>query len=411
MKTMPMLDLRAEYEYLKPGIDRAIETCLAHQQWILGPEVEYLEKRIAQYIGVRHCIGTSSGTDSLLLALRALAITLKGSEYFDRTDRIITTPLTFTATGEAILRAGATPVFVDIDPVTYNVDPVRIRQRIEDPSGRIVGILPVHLYGRSCGMDEITLMARENRLFVLEDTAQAFGGICQGKRLGSIGTCGAFSFFPAKNLGAFGDAGMVCTDDEELAVVVRRLLRHGGEDKYNADHIGYNARLDTLQAAILLVKLDCIDEFNGRRQRVAHLYTEALRNVEGIVLPVEGVTGFSSVTSLDMCVPESAARQGPNIEDNDDHIFHQYTIRVLHGRRDGLRGYLREKGITSMVYYPVPLHRMKAFDGRHEIFGVPAEAEKAVDEILSLPIGPFLTEEQVMFVAEEIRSFLEGRAA
>src|SRR3990172_8101104 len=254
MKQIPMLDLRREYEYMKEEIDSAIKKCLEHQKWILGPEVGELERKITEYIGGKHCVGISSGTDALVLALMALAIKIKGKEYFDRNDEIITTPFTFTATGDAILRAGATPVFVDINPDTYNIDPASIKGYLQSHSSRVVGIIPVHLYGQSCGMDEIMEIARENDLFILEDVAQAFGGKWKGKMLGAIGTAGTFSFFPSKNLGGFGDGGMVSTNDDENAELVRMLLKHGGRDKYNVDHIGYNARLDTLQAAILLAK-------------------------------------------------------------------------------------------------------------------------------------------------------------
>ncbi len=251
MKNIPMLDLKREYAYMKKDIDAAIKRCLDHQRWILGPEVKELEDNVATYLGVRHCVGTSSGTESLLLSLRALAIKLKGAEYFEKADQIITTPFTFTATGDTILRSGATPVFVDIDPVTFNIDPVKIREFLTRHStlgarhSRVMGIMPVHLYGQSCNMDEIMKIAEEHNLFVLEDVAQAFGGMWKDKKLGSIGTVGAFSFFPSKNLGGFGDGGMVATNDAEVAELLRMLLKHGGRDKYNVDHIGYNARLDT----------------------------------------------------------------------------------------------------------------------------------------------------------------------
>ena len=252
-----------------------------------------LEDKIAEYLGVRHCIGVSSGTDALVLSLRALAIKLKGQEYFDRNDKIITTPFTFTATGDAILRAGATPVFVDIDPATYNIDPAKIRESlahrqtpIASRPSNVVGILPVHLYGQACNMDEIMAIAKKHNLFVLEDVAQAFGGMWQGKKLGSMGDLSAFSFFPSKNLGAFGDGGMVSTDDQELARLVIMLLKHGGKDKYNVDHIGYNARLDTLQAAVLLAKFKYVDEFNDRRRKIAGLYNEGLKGLDGLALPI-----------------------------------------------------------------------------------------------------------------------------
>ena len=379
MEKIPMLDLYAEYLYMKEEIDLAIKKCLEHQKWILGPEVEELEDKVAEYIGVRHCIGVSSGTDALLLSLRALAINLKGKEYFDKTDEIITTPFTFVATGDTILRAGATPLFVDIDPSTYNINPEKIRQALsfKPRNSNVIGIIPVHLYGQACQMDEITDIAKEYNLFIIEDVAQAFGGEWKGRKLGSIGKIGCFSFFPSKNLGAFGDAGMVATNDDKVAELIRMLRVHGGRDKYNVEILGYKSRLDTLQAAILLVKLKYIDEFNRKRNKIAQIYNEGLKDIEGIVLP--------SLT--------------------DGHVYHQYTIRILDGKRDVLKNYLKEKGIESMVYYPLPLYKMKVFEGRCKIFEELKEAEKASKEVLSLPIEPLMKEEVVYRVIEVIKEF------
>lgn len=406
-----MLDLKRECEYMKEDIDSAIRNCLEHQKWILGPEVKELEDKIAEYAGVKHCIGCSSGTEALVLSLRALAIKTKGQEYFDRSDLIITTPFTFTATGDAILRSGATPVFVDIDPVTFNIDPVMIRSYLtsqqSDHSTKIVGIIPVHLYGLSCEMDEIMKIADEHNLFVVEDVAQAFGGKWHGskdlsheqtdysttqpldqfpKMLGSIGNTGAFSFFPSKNLGGFGDGGMVSTSDDEINGLVRMLLKHGGKDKYNVDHIGYNARLDTLQAAVLLAKFKYIDEFNERRRRIASAYNEGLKDIAGLVLPL----ALSPVPFAD-----------------HGHVFHQYTVRVLNGRRDDLQKFLKDKGISTMVYYPFPLNKMKVFVGRSQAFGELPVSELAVDEVLSLPVEPLMDDAETMRVTEAIAKFFE----
>jgi dTDP-4-amino-4,6-dideoxygalactose transaminase len=388
---IPMLDLKREYEYMKADIDGAVRCCLDHQKWIFGPEIRELETKIAEYTGVKHCIGCSSGTESLVLSLRALAIKTKGQEYFDRNDLIITTPFTFTATGDAILRSGATPVFVDIDPVTYNIDPAKIRSylttQLRDRSTRVVGIVPVHLYGLSCEMDEILRIAVEHKLFVVEDVAQAFGGLWKGRKLGSVGDTGSFSFFPSKNLGGFGDGGMIATNDDGIADVVRMLLKHGGKDKYNVDHVGYNARLDTLQAAVLLAKFKYIDEFNERRRKIAEIYSKELEDTKGLVLPyAPGAMPYAEV----------------------GHVFHQYTTRVLNGRRNELQSYLRGRGVSTMVYYPVPLHKMKVFDGRSmSPVGLP-ESEKAVDEVLSLPMEPLMSEEEVRTVAETVRGFFES---
>ena len=382
MKQIPMLDLRLEYKYMKKDIDSAIKKCLDHQKWIFGPEVKELEDKVAGYLGVKHCIGSSSGTEALVLSLRALAIKLKGQEFFDKTDEIITTPFTFTATGDAILRAGATPVFVDIDPLTYNIDTARIRDYLASTltsASNVVGILPVHLYGQSCNMDEIMDIAEQHKLFVIEDVAQAFGAAWKDKKLGSIGTTGSFSFFPSKNLGGFGDAGMVSTNDDKIANLVRMLIKHGGKDKYNVDHIGYNARLDTLQAAIIAVKLKYVDEFNERRSKIAGFYDNALRNLNDISPP--------------MSLPAA------------HHVYHQYTIRLKNGKRDDLQRFLNDQNIGSMVYYPVPLHKMRVFDERHKSFLPVNESEKAVTEVLSLPIEPLMKDRDIMSVVKAIKSF------
>ncbi|MCL0040372.1 DegT/DnrJ/EryC1/StrS family aminotransferase [Thermodesulfovibrionales bacterium] len=389
MKKIPMLDLRLEYEYMKENINSAIRTCLEHQKWILGPEVKELEDKIAEYLNVKHCIGICSGTDALVLSLRALAIKIKGEEYWNKDDLIITTPFTFTATGDAILRSGATPLFVDIDPNTYNIDPARIKEYLTQNSQlrthnstHVVGVVPVHLYGLSCPMDEIIEIAKKYNLFVLEDVAQAFGGMWKGKKLGSIGTAGAFSFFPAKNLGGFGDGGMVSTDDDELAELIRMLLKHGGKDKYNVDHIGYNARLDTLQAAIVLAKFKYIDEFNERRRKIAGIYNKELLGLDGLVLPIT---------------------HHPSPITDFYHVYHQYTIRVLRNKRDELKERLQRKGIPTAIYYPLPLHKMKVFHKRCRLIGDLAEAEKAVKEVLSLPMGLFLKEEETFSVCKTIK--------
>ena len=382
MRQIPMLDLRLEYEYMQADIDGAIKTCLEHQKWILGPEVKQLEDKIAGYLGAKHCIGICSGTDSLVLSLRAQAIKLKNRDYFDKTDEIVTTSFTFTATGDAILRSGATPFFVDIDPGTYNIDTEKIREYIKS-NKNVVGIIPVHLYGQACNMDETMKIAEENGLFVIEDVAQAFGAAWKDKKLGSIGTTGSFSFFPSKNLGGFGDGGMVATNDDETMELVRMLLRHGGKDKYNVDHVGYNARLDTLQAAIILAKFKYIDEFNSKRRQVGMQYNERLRDVKGIVLSELLPGAF--------------------------HVYHQYTIKILNGKRDELQKHLKEKGVSTMVYYPYPLHKMKVFgDGRSRSFGSLENAEKATESVLSLPIEPLQSKEDTSYVIDCIKGYFKN---
>jgi len=374
-----MRDLRLEYEYMKDAIDSAIKKCLDHQKWIFGPEIKELEDSLASYLNVHHCIGVSSGTEALVLSLRALAIKLKGREYFDKTDEIITTPFTFTATGDAILRSGATPVFIDIDPATYNMDARNAAAYLEAGSGKVRGIILVHLYGQACTMDTLMELARRHDLFVVEDVAQAFGGYWKGRKLGSIGSTGCFSFFPSKNLGGFGDGGMVSTNDGETAALIRMLLKHGGKDKYNAEHIGYNARLDTLQAAIVLAKFRYADEFNERRRKIARAYDRDLQDLEGLTLP--------------------AVHPLPDAY----HVYHQYTIRTQ--ARSALQNYLKEKGIATMTYYPVPLHKMKAFDGRKKVFSELGCAERAVEELCSLPIDPLQRDEDTAYIIDTLREF------
>jgi len=382
MKQIPMLDLRLEYEYMKKDIDGAIARCLEHQKWILGPEVKELENQIAAYLGAKHCVGISSGTDALVLSLRAQAIKLKGQEYFDRTDEILTTSFTFTATGDAVLRSGATPVFVDIDPATYNIDTEKINAYLK-ANKNVAGIIPVHLYGQACNMDEIMKAAGEHGLFVIEDVAQAFGGTWKDRKLGAIGTTGAFSFFPSKNLGGFGDGGMVATNDDGTMELVRMLLKHGGKDKYNVDHIGYNSRIDTLQAAVLLAKFKYIDEFNDKRRKIAAAYNDGLRDVKGLVLPVS--------------MPDAY------------HVCHQYTIRLTEGSRDDFQKHLKDNGVSTMIYYPYPLHKMKVFgDGRSASFGNLAHAEMAAQAVLSLPVEPLQSEEDTGYVIDCIKKYFRN---
>jgi dTDP-4-amino-4,6-dideoxygalactose transaminase len=367
-----MLDLKREYEYMKADVDRAISGALGHQAWIMGPEVKKLEERVAAYVGTRFAVSCASGTDALVLALRALALKRTGKEYFAPTDEVITTSFTFTATGDAIVRAGATPVFVDIDPVTFNIAPARVREAV---TARTVGIIPVHLYGQACAMAEIQDIAHRSGLFVVEDVAQAFGAEDRLRKCGSIGDAGAFSFFPSKNLGGFGDGGMVTTNDAELATMCDMLRKHGGKDKYNVDLLGYNSRLDTLQAAILLAKLNHIDLFNGWRKKIAAHYSASLTGVAGVTPPPP---------------PQ-----------NGEHVFHQYTLRSAN--REKLAARLKEQGVASMVYYPVPLHRMKVFAGRSRVSGSLAECEKAATEVLSLPIEPLLTVEEIGTVVGAVK--------
>lgn len=379
MNKIPVLDLKREYEYMKGDIDSAIRGCLKHQRWISGPEVEELEAKISKYLGVRYCIGVSSGTDALVISLRALAIKLKDQEYFDRDDKVITTPFVFTATGDSILRVGAKPAFVDIDLNTFNLDPTKIRDCLKhSKTNKVVGIIPVHLYGQACNMDEVMDTADKYNLFVLEDVAQAFGGMWDGKKLGSIGTAGAFSFFPSKNLGGFGDGGMIATNDDDVAEIARILKKHGGKDKYSADHIGYNARLDTIQAAVLLAKFKYVEELNKRRRSIAKKYDKCLKDIGELILPKS--------------LPKAY------------HVYHQYTIRT--SKRDDLQSYLNKKGVSTRIYYSSPLHKMRLFSNCvGKITGSLENAEKASGSVLSLPIEPLQSEEETAYVIESVRGY------
>ncbi|SMO55707.1 dTDP-4-amino-4,6-dideoxygalactose transaminase [Balnearium lithotrophicum] len=376
--TVPMLDLPMEYRSMMEKIDEAVLKCMSKAKYILGDEVKELETKVAQYIGTKYAVGVSSGTDALVLSLRALAIKNTGKEFWDKEDLIITTPFTFTATGEAILRAGATPLFVDIDLETYTIDPELIEKAVKKYGRKVKGIIPVHLYGHPANMDEIMKIARENDLFVVEDCAQSFGARWDGKQTGSFGDTGCFSFFPSKNLGGFGDGGMVTTNDDELYELLLMLRKHGGKDKYNVDYIGYNARLDTIQAAILLAKFKYIDEFNKRRRKIANNYSEKLKDLNWIEIPFE----------------HSKAH----------HVYHQYTVRVLNRNRDDVQKKLKENGISSMVYYPIPLHKMKVFiNSSMEISESLKNSELASQSVLSLPIEPLIREFQISKILETLR--------
>lgn len=375
---IPILDIKAQTLYLYSDIEKEMDDVISKAEFILGSKVKELESKIADYTGTKHCIGVASGTDALLLSLRALAIKKKKQEYWSKEDLVITTPFTFTATGDTILRSGATPLFVDINIDTYNIDVSKVKEAINKYGKRIVGIVPVHLYGLPCDMDEIMNLARENNIFVVEDCAQAFGSMYKSKKVGSFGDAGAFSFFPTKNLGAFGDAGAIVTNDDELAELIRMLRVHGGKDKYNVEHIGYKARIDTLQAGILLAKLKYIDDFNQKRREIAKIYMENLRDLNSIKLP--------HIPSQDYY-----------------HTFHQFTILIKDIDRNLVQKMLKEKGIQTMVYYPVPLHKMKVFEGRCEIFDSLENAEYVSDRVISLPMELLMKIEKVIFISDLIK--------
>lgn len=376
---VPILNLKRLHESIKPDIDRAIENVFEGQNFILGKQVKELETNIARYIGIKHAIGVASGTDALLLALKALAYKIYGKENFNNGDEIITTPFTFVATADTILLAGAKPVFVDIDQSNYNIDPAKIRKYLSTNASKVIAVIPVHLYGQACKMDEIMKIAEEYDLHIIEDVAQAFGGKWKDKKLGSIGISGCLSFFPSKNLGCFGDGGMVVTNDDKIAETVDILRKHGGKDKYNVNLLGHNSRLDTIQASILLAKLMHIDRWNDGRRKVAEIYNKELPKIEGIRIPA-------------------------SLQENY-HVYHQYTIMVQ--KRNEFQVFLKEKGVGSMVYYPVPLHKQALFEGKAIMAGDLNNTEYVASSVLSLPIDPLQSEEETNYVLECIMELID----
>jgi len=363
-----LVDLVAQYKSIKAEIDEALQRVVSSGRFILGEEVERFEEEMASYIGTKYAVGCASGTDALQLALMAYGI--------GPGDEVITTPFTFVATAEVIVLLGAKPVYVDIDPKTYLIDPNRIEAAITDKTRAII---PVHLYGQCADMDAINQIARKHDLKVIEDSAQAIGALYKGRKACAMGDVGCLSFFPAKNLGAYGDGGMVLTNDEDLAAKIKMLRVHGSKGKYNHVLLGVNSRLDAIQAAILRVKLKYIDQWNRARREKAALYTRLLKDTEVIT---------------------------PYTEAYNEHIYHQYSIRVKN--RDGLRKYLTEKGIATAIHYPIPLHLQPAFASLGYKKGDFPIAEEVSSQVLSLPMYPELPEEHINYVATEIKSFLGG---
>lgn len=363
MHKIPVLDLSPEIDALWDDLNAAIHAVLRSGRFIMGPNVAAFEEAVAAYLGVNHAIGMNSGTDALVIGLRALGIAPG--------DEVITTPFTFFATAEAINAVGATPVFVDIDPRSYNLDPARIEAHI---TPRTKAIIPVHLYGQAADMTPICAIAERHGLTVLEDVAQAMGGTYHGQKLGTFGHAGAFSFFPSKNLGAYGDGGLITTNDDRVAETARMLRVHGAKRKYYNEVIGYNSRLDELQAAILRVKLPHLDDWNAGRRAVAARYTAWLQDVPGIVTPWEA----------------------PDVT----HVYHQYTIRMRDGQRDRVQQRLAEAGVATMIYYPVPVHRLPVY--AHLGCTLP-QAEAAAGEVLSLPIWPAMPADVQARVVEVLR--------
>ncbi len=369
---VPLLDLRRQYARIRPEVEAAIASVVESQQLILGEEVRKFEEKAAAYCGCRYAVGVSSGTDALLVALMALGV---------RTgDEVVTTPFTFFATAGSIVRLGARPVFIDIEPDTFNLDVSTLEAAV---TRNTKAIMPVHLFGQSVKMAALMEIADRYGVPVVEDAAQAIGAECDGKRVGGFGQAGCFSFFPSKNLGAFGDGGLVTTNDEALCRKLRTLRDHGQTERYRYEFIGGNFRLDALQAAVLSVKLPHLDEWTGERQRNAERYDQLFR--EAGLVRSKRITLPSVVQSR--------------------HVFNQYVVRAE--RRDELREYLAENGVGTAVYYPVPLHLQKCFEDLGYERGSLPQAESAAEEVLALPIFSELTEQEQQYVVECTSKFYQ----
>jgi dTDP-4-amino-4,6-dideoxygalactose transaminase len=365
---IPLVDLTAQYHSIKEEIDAAVHATLESGHFILGPLVSKFEESVAAYLGVNHAIGLASGTDALVLALRALDI--------GAGDEVIIPAYTFFATAGTVMSVGATPVFVDIDPLTYEIDVTQIKDHI---TPRTKAIIPVHLYGHPADMEPILEVARSHGLKVIEDNAQAFGATYRGKKTGSIGDIGCLSFFPTKNLGAYGDGGMVVTNNPALAERMRMLRTHGWKKKYYSEEVGYNSRLDALQAAILQAKLPYVDRWNKQRREIAWRYSDKIAP-QGVTVPVE-------------C-------------DWSMHVYHLYIIRSH--RRDELQTFLKQRGIASEVYYPLPPHLStpcRKFGYQEGDF---PHAERASRETLALPLYPELTIEQQNEIILTVSEFIQA---
>jgi erythromycin biosynthesis sensory transduction protein eryC1 len=375
MKKIQMVDLQGQYESLKAQIQASFAEVLDSAAFINGPQVQAFQKELETYLQVKHVIPCANGTDALQIAMMGLGL--------KRGDEVITADFTFAATVEVIALLGLTPVLVDVDKDTFNINIEAIRKAITPKTKAIV---PVHLYGRPANMEAIMQIAKEYNLYVIEDNAQAIGADFtwsdgRKQKVGTIGHVGATSFFPSKNLGCYGDGGAIFTNDDELAHILRGIVNHGMYIRYHHDVVGVNSRLDSLQACVLRAKLPHLDSYNQKRREAARLYTEGLQGNPNIITPE---------------IPQGDA----------SHVFHQYTIRILGGKRDALAEHLTKHGVPFGIYYPIPLHKQKAYeDSRYREVDFPATNE-LVQEVISLPMHTELDKEQINFIAKLITDFV-----
>jgi dTDP-4-amino-4,6-dideoxygalactose transaminase len=387
---VPLLDLKPQYLSLKEELDEAILRVAESQYFILGPEVEKMEKEFCDYLGCKHAIGVSSGTDALLLAL--MAIDIKPG------DEVIVPTYSFFATAGVVSRLNAIPVLTDIDPVTFNIDPEDVKKKI---TSKTKAIIPVHLYGQSADMEPIMKIAKEKNIFVIEDAAQAIGTQYKdGKCVGTIGDIGCFSFFPSKNLGGYGDGGLVTTNNDELAYMLRIKRVHGGEQKYYHKVIGGNFRIDALQAAVLRVKLPHLDKWSEKRRANTEYYNKLFRDAGLAEAP--GKTKFDEKNKI--LLPKPVFKNISNVKNY--HIYNQYIIRAQ--KRDELKKFLAENEIGNEIYYPVPFHMQECFANLNHKVGDFPESEKASGTSLAIPIYPELTKQQQEFVVQKIKEFIRG---
>ncbi|MEY4278346.1 MAG: hypothetical protein RL377_350 [Bacteroidota bacterium] len=368
-----MVDLKGQYNKIKPEIDQAIISCIESTSFINGPAVKEFQHNLEEYLNVKHVIPCANGTDSLQIAMMALG--LKAG------DEVICPAFTYVATAEVIGLLGLTPVMVDVDPYTFNITPLEIEKAI---TSKTKAIVPVHLYGQSCDMEPIMQLATKHNLYVIEDNAQAIGAdytFSDGKvaKTGTIGHIGSTSFFPSKNLGCFGDGGALMTNDDELAIKIRMIANHGQEKKYHHKVLGCNSRLDTIQAAILNIKLKYLDSYSRSRSQMASFYDSAFGNIDQLEIPER--------------------------QFNSSHVFHQYTLKVKNGRRDELQKHLSQKGIPSMIYYPLPLYKQEAFQQYVLAEFRLSTSETLCEQVLSLPIHTEINMDHMDYIISSVQSF------